>query len=96
MSRHSGIQPEAGKIENLFCMCLTIPKKVTAVSKDFVEAKPAKGPIEKLSAIIDVKKGDWVLSLNNVIIKKISKKEAAEINQLTSSSKYPKKGKEKR
>lgn len=60
-------------------MCLTIPKKVITVDKDFIETQTAQGEKEKLGTLLDVKKGDWVLSLNSVIIKKLSQKEAKEI-----------------
>ena len=62
-------------------MCLTIPKQVSAVKKDFVEVKSAKGK-ERLGALIRVKKGDWVLSQNQVIVSKISTEQAKEINNL--------------
>ncbi|MBU1102392.1 HypC/HybG/HupF family hydrogenase formation chaperone [Patescibacteria group bacterium] len=65
-------------------MCLTIPKQVISVKKDFIEVKSAKGK-ERLGAFIAVKKGDWVLSQNSIIIKKISQKQAKEINNLLSS-----------
>lgn len=65
-------------------MCLTIPKQVIAVKKDFVEVKSPKGR-QKLGALISVKKGDWVLTQNNVIVKKISQKQAKEINKLIST-----------
>ncbi len=62
-------------------MCLTIPKQVLTVKKDSVQVKSAKGK-EKLGTIIGVKKGDWVLSQNSVIISKISSKQAKEINKM--------------
>ena len=62
-------------------MCLTIPKQVISVKKELVEVKSAKGR-EKLGTVICVKKGDWVLSQNNVIISKVTKKQAKEINKL--------------
>ena len=62
-------------------MCLTIPKQVLAVKKEFVEVKSAKGK-ERLGALIRVKKGDWVLSQNQVIISKINAQQAREIINL--------------
>jgi hydrogenase maturation factor len=60
-------------------MCLTIPKQVIAVKKNLVEVKSPKGR-QKLGTLISVKKGDWVLTQNNIIIKKITAKQAKEIN----------------
>jgi hydrogenase maturation factor len=62
-------------------MCLTIPKQVISIKKELVKVKSAKGR-EILGTFISVKKGDWVLSQNNVIISKISAKQAKEINKL--------------
>ena len=62
-------------------MCLTIPKKIIAINKDIVKLKSDR-ITETAGSIISVKKGDWVLTQQGVIIKKISKKQAREINQL--------------
>lgn len=67
-------------------MCLTIPKQIISINKGVVKLKSGNNE-ENASSIINVKKGDWVLtqkivrhgSLQNVIIKKINKKQAAEI-----------------
>lgn len=59
-------------------MCLTIPKQIISVKKDLVKLKSKNG-LENAASIIKVKKGDWVLTQNNVIIKKINKKQAKEI-----------------
>ncbi len=66
-------------------MCLTIPKQVIAAKKDFVKVKSSNGT-EQLGALIAVKKGDWVLSQNSIIIKKISPKQAKEINKFILTS----------
>ncbi len=62
-------------------MCLTIPKKVLAVKKDFIEVKAGQKK-EKVGSLINVKKGDWVLTQNKFIIKKITAYQAKEINNL--------------
>lgn len=62
-------------------MCLTIPKQVLLIKKDFIEVKSSKGK-EKLGTLVTIKKGDWVLSQNGVIILKISANQAKEINKL--------------
>lgn len=41
----------------------------------------AKGR-QEVGSLIKVKKGDWVLTQNNVIIQKISRKQAKEISDL--------------
>ena len=62
-------------------MCLTIPKQVVSASKNEIYVKVGR-KTEKIGSIITVKKGDWVLTQNNVIVKKISQKQAKEINKL--------------
>jgi hydrogenase maturation factor len=62
-------------------MCLTIPKQVLSIKNGAVEVKSPNGK-EQLGSIISVKKGDWILSQNNIIIKKVSQKQAKEINKL--------------
>lgn len=64
-------------------MCLTIPKKVISVKKDFIGLAPGgKGKIEKVGAILKVKKGDWVLTQNGIIVSKITLRQAQEVNKL--------------
>jgi hypothetical protein len=42
---------------------------------------------QEVTSIIDVKKGDWVFTQNNIIIDKISSKQAEEIINLISNKK---------
>jgi hydrogenase maturation factor len=65
-------------------MCLTIPKQVLAINKDFIEVISSKGK-EKLGTLITIKKGDWILSQNGVIISKITASQAKKIDSLLSS-----------
>jgi len=62
-------------------MCLTIPKQVLSIKKDFIEVMSSKGK-EKLGTLITIKKGDWVLSQNGIIIRKIGAGQAQEIINL--------------
>lgn len=63
-------------------MCLTIPKQVISFKNGQAKVKsPTKGS-QEVGALIKVKKGDWVLIQNNVIIQKINPKQAKEINKL--------------
>lgn len=62
-------------------MCLTIPKQVLSVKKDSVLLKN-RNKKENAGAIIKVKKDDWVLTQNSIIIKKITAKQAKEIKNL--------------
>ena len=62
-------------------MCLTIPKQVIEFKKGVATVKSQNGP-QEMGAIIKVKKGDWVLTQNNVIVQKINKKQAQEIKGL--------------
>jgi len=62
-------------------MCLTIPKQITSAKNGFFVVKSAKGR-QEVGSFVKVKKGDWVLTQNNVIVRKISQKEAKEISDL--------------
>jgi len=62
-------------------MCLTIPKQVMAVKGGSIKLKSPKGQ-QQVGSLIKVKKGDWVLAQQGVIVRKIGKKQAEEINQL--------------
>jgi len=66
-------------------MCLTIPKQVISFKNGVATVKSQKGP-QEVGAIVKVKKNDWVLTQNNVIVQKISKKQAQEINKLFKSA----------
>lgn len=64
-------------------MCLTIPKKVISFRKGEATLMPYNSKKEqKASSIVEIKKGDWVFTQNNIIIEKISKKQADEIIKL--------------
>jgi len=64
-------------------MCLTIPKRITAIKGGFIFVKPKTGKIQAVgTAIKNIKKGDWVLTHNDIIIAKISAKKAGEISVL--------------
>jgi hydrogenase maturation factor len=65
----------------LYAMCLTIPKQVISVKKNAITVKSGK-TARQVGSIIPVKKGDWVLAQNDIIIKKITSKQAKEINNL--------------
>jgi len=67
-------------------MCLSIPKQVISVKNDLVLVKSTKAK-QKVGTLIKVKKGDWVLTQNNVIIKKINQKQAKEIKSLLQNAK---------
>lgn len=66
-------------------MCLTIPKQVISAGKTGITVKTAK-KTETVGSILPVKKGDWVLTQNNIIIKKITDKQAKEINKIILTS----------
>ncbi len=67
-------------------MCLTIPKKVIAVNEKGITVKEIRTKkIQEVGSIIKVKKNDWVLTQNNVIINKITPAQAREINNLFNS-----------
>lgn len=62
-------------------MCLTIPKQVASTKKGVVCVKTPTGK-QELGSLIKVKKGDWILSQNSIVIQKINRKQAKEINNL--------------
>lgn len=64
-------------------MCLTIPKKVKSINQDnSVIVENLNGGRQKVGSIIKVRVGDNVLTQNNIIIQKISKKQAKELANL--------------
>ncbi|MBU4142803.1 HypC/HybG/HupF family hydrogenase formation chaperone [Patescibacteria group bacterium] len=62
-------------------MCLTIPKQVVSASQRAIRVRIGK-KTESVGSILSVKKGDWVLTQNCIIIKKITAKQAKEINKM--------------
>jgi len=66
-------------------MCLTIPKKVISARTGIFVLERENGEKQEAKSIIQVKKGDWVLTQNNIIIQKLTQKQAQEINQIFNS-----------
>ena len=62
-------------------MCLTIPKQIIYVNQQKIKVRAGQ-KTESVGSLLPVKKGDWVLTQNKVIIRKITAKQAAEINNL--------------
>ncbi len=62
-------------------MCLTIPKQVVSVSERVISVKAGRQR-ETVGSLLAVKKGDWVLTQNSVIIRKITAQQAKEVKQL--------------
>ncbi len=65
-------------------MCLSIPYKIEKINgqKAIVRKNNKKEAEIDINLLSDLKKGDWVLLLNNLAIEKISLKEAKEIINL--------------
>jgi len=64
-------------------MCLTIPKKILSISQKSIIGQTLRGEKEKIvTSLIKIKKGDWVLTQNSIAVKKITTKQAREINSL--------------
>ena len=59
-------------------MCLAIPKQVASTNKGSIFLR-VDGKTEAAGTIVKVKKGDWVLTQEDIIIKKIAPKQAREI-----------------
>lgn len=68
-------------------MCLTIPKKILSISPKSIVGQGPGGKKEKITAsLVKIKKGDWVLTQNSIVVKKITSKQAEEINKIFSTS----------
>jgi len=66
-------------------MCLSIPKKIIKAESENIVVESFGGKKEKITAsLIKIKKGDWILAQNSIIIKKITAKQAKEISSLVS------------
>lgn len=63
-------------------MCLTIPKKVISIKGNTIIVESYNGKRQKVGSIIKIKIGDNVLTQNNIIIQKISKKQAKDLADL--------------
>jgi hydrogenase maturation factor len=63
-------------------MCLTIPKKVISIKNNGIIVENLNGKKQKAGSIMKVNVGDNVLTQNNIIIQKISKKQAKELANL--------------
>jgi len=63
-------------------MCLTIPKKVISKKGENYIVEKKNGEKQEVKSIISVKSGDFILTQNNIIIQKLTKKQAEEINNL--------------
>jgi len=63
-------------------MCLTIPKKVLRKKGTSYIIEKNNGEKQEAKSIIKIKAGDYVLTQSNVIIQKLTKKQAQEINSL--------------
>ncbi len=62
-------------------MCLAVPKQVISIKRDFIVVNSKKGK-QQVGTIIKVKKNDWVLTQNDIIIRKINLKQVKEIKGL--------------
>ncbi|PIR67150.1 MAG: HypC/HybG/HupF family hydrogenase formation chaperone [Parcubacteria group bacterium CG10_big_fil_rev_8_21_14_0_10_36_14] len=62
-------------------MCLTIPAQIIQLTGNYAKVKDKNFNI-KISLIPDICIGDWVLLHADLAIKKITKEEAEEINNL--------------
>jgi hydrogenase maturation factor len=64
-------------------MCLTIPKKVISVREGIIKIMSFNDRKEQeAKTIIKVKKGEWVLTQNGIIISKLTSRQASEICNL--------------
>ncbi|MBU2036848.1 HypC/HybG/HupF family hydrogenase formation chaperone [Patescibacteria group bacterium] len=66
-------------------MCLTLPKQVVAINKTAIKVK-VNNSAELVGSLLPVKRGDWVLTQNRIIIKKITARQAKEINKIILAS----------
>lgn len=64
-------------------MCLAIPVKITAIKNNKIIIKEAGQEKSASGSLIKTKVGDYVILQNNFIVRKIDKKSAKEIINLT-------------
>lgn len=70
-------------------MCLTIPRKILS-TKNQIALVDFEGQNKKVnSPLIKIKKGDYVIVQNNMIIQKMSPKQAQKILKLIDSTSSP-------
>lgn len=62
-------------------MCLAIPVQIKKISGD--RAELSDGRLINAALIADLQAGDWVLTLNNIIVNKIAADEAQAVLDLT-------------
>jgi len=62
-------------------MCLTYPVKIVSIKNGLAKIRGRNLEI-KTALVPDAKAGDWVLVNANMALKKITKREAKEINKL--------------
>lgn len=67
-------------------MCLTIPKKIIDIKGDIFIVEDFNGNRQELKSIVELEKGDYVLSQQNVIIEKIEKNQAEEMIKIFKSA----------
>jgi hydrogenase assembly chaperone HypC/HupF len=67
------------KLDKILVMCLTIPKKVIEIKKNEVVVEAPNGSRQNVKTIVELKIGDYVLTQQNVVVEKITEKEAKEI-----------------
>ena len=60
-------------------MCLTIPKKVISIDGDSVTVELFDGSRQTVKSIVKLKSGDFCVTQQNIVVDKISKKEANEL-----------------
>ncbi len=66
-------------------MCFALPQKITQIKGN--QAKSEQGDTLD-SSLVSVKKGDWILKQNSLIIGKLSTKQARNIFRLIKHLKY--------
>ncbi|HDZ54092.1 MAG TPA: HypC/HybG/HupF family hydrogenase formation chaperone [Candidatus Nealsonbacteria bacterium] len=64
-------------------MCLAIPVKITAIKNKKIIIKEAGQEKSASGSLIKTKVGDYVILQNNFVVRKIDKKSAKEIINLT-------------
>lgn len=60
-------------------MCLTIPKKVVEIRENSVVVESHDGNRQEMKTLIELTIGDFVISQQNIILEKMSKKYAEEM-----------------
>jgi hydrogenase maturation factor len=63
-------------------MCLTIPKKVLEIKENLVVLEKPDGTRQEAKSMVELEVGDYVYTMQNVVIQKMDREEALQVLNL--------------